>query len=167
MLDITETPFVSGSNISNVGAQREKAALGIERKFGFDEEIASLIVAEKGLVPFACPFDGPPDAPRRPRHQREFGIERVAGAEVAADVAGDDANAIRRDVENAGKLVLLSNDAAAAGVKRGAAGRPAVAATGGGRLGRRAVTGLHQGLRLPDMGGRSNARAVAAASPTS
>jgi hypothetical protein len=44
-------------------AQREKAALGIERKFGFDEEIASLIVAEKGLVPFACPFDGPPDAP--------------------------------------------------------------------------------------------------------
>jgi len=58
----------------------------------------------------------------------------------------------RRDVENAGEFVLLSNDAAAAGVKCGAAGRPIVAANGGARLERHAGDALHPGLQLHDMG---------------
>src|SRR5262249_1899994 len=134
-------------------AQREKTAVAVERKLGFDEEIAPLIVAEKGLVALARPFDRAADAPRRPGHQRKFGVERVAGAEIASDVAGDDANAVHRDGENVGELALLSNAAAAAGVERGAAGRPVVAADGGARLERHAGDALHPGLQRHDMGG--------------
>src|SRR5262249_61658062 len=101
-------------------AQCENAAGGEERKPGLEEKIAPLIVAEKSLLPFARPFDRAADAPRRPGHQREFGIERVARAEIAADVAGDDANAVHRDVEDAGELVLLSDDAAPPAVHRAA-----------------------------------------------
>src|SRR5262249_28392121 len=133
-------------------AQREKAAVGFKRKFGFDEEIAPLIVAEKSLLAFARPFDRAADAPRCPGHQREFGIERVARAEIAAHVAGTDANALPRDVEDAGELVLLSDGAAAAGVERGAAGRPVVTANGGARLERHAGDALHPGFKLHDMG---------------
>ena len=50
-------------------------------------EIAALIVAEERLAALAGPFHRPPEPPRRPGHQRELGIERVAGAEIAADVA--------------------------------------------------------------------------------
>src|SRR5262249_61663948 len=136
-------------DIANVrAAKREKAAVGVERKLGLDEEIAPLIVAEKSLLALARPFDRAADAPRCPGHQREFGVERVARAEIAADVAGDDANALHRDVEDAGELVLLSDHAAAAGVKRGEAGRAVVTANGGARLKRHAGDALHPSFKL-------------------
>ena len=99
-------------------AQRQKIAGGIERKLGLDEEVAALVVAEKRLLTFAGPFDRAADAARCPGDQRKLGIECVARAEIAADVAGDDAHALRRDAKHACELVLLAHYAAAAGVKR-------------------------------------------------
>ena len=127
-------------------------AVAVERQLGGDEEIAPLVVAEKRLVAFARPFDRAADAPRRPRDQREFGIERVARAEIAANVAGDDAHALRRDVENAGELVLLAHDAAAAGMERGAARCRVVVADGRARLERNAGDALDPGCELHHMG---------------
>ena len=74
------------------GPQREKTAVGIEREFGRDREIAAHIIADEGLVTFGGPFHRPADAPRAPGDQREFRKEAVAGAEIAADLAGDDAH---------------------------------------------------------------------------
>ena len=69
-------------------AQREEAAVGVEREFGRHGEIAAHIVADEGLVAVARPFHRPADAARAPDHQREFGKEAVARAEIAADLAG-------------------------------------------------------------------------------
>src|SRR5262245_63672355 len=117
-----------GADIAQVrAAQRQEIALRVERELGADEEIASLEIAEEGLVPLAGPLDRPADAPRGPGHQRELRIERIAGAEIAADVAGDDTHALRRHAEDGGELVLLPHDAAAAGIEGRAARRRVIA----------------------------------------
>ncbi len=73
-------------------AQRQKAAVGVEREFGGHREIAAHIVADKRLVAFGRPFDRASDPARAPGDHREFGKEAVARAEIAADLAGDDAH---------------------------------------------------------------------------
>ena len=77
-----------GAEVADVGAaHRQEFALRVERELGLDREVARLVVAEERLVPLADPFDRAADAPRRPGHQREFGIDHAARAEIAADVA--------------------------------------------------------------------------------
>src|SRR6266511_3208325 len=68
-------------------AQRQKAAVGVERKLCLDDLVAALVVAEEGFRALAGPFDRSADASCGPGDQREFRIEDVAGAEIAADVA--------------------------------------------------------------------------------
>ena len=93
-------------------------AVGVEREFGRHGEIAAHIVGDERLVAFAGPFHRPADAARAPGDQREFGKEAVAGAEIAADLVGDDAHGFERHAEDRRKLALLTHDAARAGIKR-------------------------------------------------
>ena len=131
--------------------QREKSSSAVKRKLCADEEIAPLVVAEKGFLTFARPLDRTANASRRPGDEGELGIERIAGAEIAADVAGHHPNAIGRDAENTRELVLLPDDAAAAGVERGAAARRVIAADGGARLERHAGDALDPGVEFHHM----------------
>jgi hypothetical protein len=59
----------------------------------------------------------------RPQHQAELDERPVAGAEVAADVVGEDAQLVGRDAEHADQLDLLPHRAARAGIERVFAGR--------------------------------------------
>ena len=95
MLDMISTPFCTMEKLV-LWAPRlprlaprmaRKLPSRVERELRFDREIARLVVAEERLVALAGPLDRPADAARRPRHQREFGIDHAARAEIAADVA--------------------------------------------------------------------------------
>ena len=72
-----------------------------------DEEIAPLVIAQEGFLTVARPLDRTADASRRLGDQRELRIDGIAGAEIAADVAGHHPNVIGRDAEDARELVLL------------------------------------------------------------
>ena len=90
-----------GADIADVGAaQGEETAVGVERQLGVDREIAALVVAEERLLPLAGPFHRAAEAPRRPGDQREFRDRSVAGAEIAADLARDDAHRVLRHAED-------------------------------------------------------------------
>ena len=93
-------------------AQREKAALCIEREFSGDCEIAAHIITEERLLAFSCPFDWPSDASGAPGHQREFRKEAVACAKVAADLSSDDAHGFLGHAENVREFAFLTHDAA-------------------------------------------------------
>ena len=69
-------------------------------------------------------LDRPADQPRRERQHDELRIERVARAEIAADVLRrDDPHQCRIDPERCGKLVAHHDDAdARGGVEREPAG---------------------------------------------
>src|SRR5262249_7486637 len=99
------------------GAKTEKAAGGIEREPRFAVKIAAGIVAQERLVPLARPFDRPPDAARGPAHQREFWIEVVAGAEVAADFLGNDPHPLGVDAQDDCNFLLGPHHGAAAGIQ--------------------------------------------------
>ena len=86
-----------GADIAEiVGAQRKKAAVGVERELGGHREIAAHIVGDERFVALGSPFHRPPDLARAPDDQSEFGKEAVAGAEIAADLVGDDAHGFER-----------------------------------------------------------------------
>src|SRR5262245_29488528 len=119
-------------------AHGEKAALLVERKLDARDQIASLVVAEKGLAALAYPLDRPPDPLRRPQHQREFREDRVLGSEIPADVVRDHANLLGLHAEHGGKLALLADDAAAAGVNEVTILLLVIAADRGARLHRHA-----------------------------
>ena len=135
------------------GAQREKAAGGIEREFGRDGEIAAHIVADKRLVAFARPFNWTPDTARAPGDEREFGEKRVACAEIAADLAGDDAHGFHGHVKDRRELAFLAHNAARAGVKCVASGRSVIDADSGARLHRYAGDAVDPCVEPCDMGG--------------
>jgi hypothetical protein len=77
----------------NRAAHREEAAFFVERQFGLDDLIAALIIAEERFGALARPLDRAAEALGGPHHQPEFRKERVAGAEIAADIATFHANA--------------------------------------------------------------------------
>src|SRR5690606_29947365 len=66
------------------------------------------------LGPVAAPPHWTTEAPRRPGDQRRLHVERVARAEIAADIAGDYPHLFRPDVQNMRDLALLAHDPAAA-----------------------------------------------------
>ena len=136
-----------------VGPQRQEAAVGVERQLGGHREIAAHIVGDEGLVALGGPFHRPPDLARAPDHQREFGKEAVARAEIAADLVGDDAHRFERHAQDRRDLLLLAHDAAGAGVERVASGRRVVDADGGARLHRHAGDAIDPGVEPRHVGG--------------
>ena len=125
--------------------------VGIERQFRLHREIAALIVAQESFAALAGPLDRASQPPRRPAHQREFRIERVAGAEVAADVARRDTHRGLRHAEDDRELALLPHHIAAAGMQRVAAAAHIVDADRGARLHRYAGDALHLSVERNDM----------------
>jgi hypothetical protein len=126
---------------------------GVERQFGDDGEAAPLIVAEKGFVPVRHPLDRPARTARGPGDQRKLRIERIAHAEIAADVVGDDAHGIHRHVETGRKLAPVSHRAAACRVDRVTPARRIELGDRGARLHRRGGDALHPGLEFHDVPG--------------
>jgi len=120
------------------GAHRQEAALFVQRQLDPRHQIASLVVGEKRLRARRGVFDRAADFFGRPQGQAEFDEDPVAGAEIAADVVGQDAQPLRRDAENRRELALLAHRAAAAGMQRVAAGRGVVLGNRGARLERHA-----------------------------
>ena len=85
----------------NVDAQGEKPALLVERHLGGGDVVAALRVADEMLGPVGLPAHGSPQAPRGFENERIFAIDEALGAEAAADVLGDDAQLVRRDLQHA------------------------------------------------------------------
>ena len=135
-----------------------KRPFGIEREFGRHREIAAHIIADKRLVALGRPFHRPADAARAPGDQREFGKEAVARAEIAADLAGDDAHAFHRHAENRRQLLFLPYDSARAGVERVASACRVIDAERGARLHRHAGDAIDPGVEPGDMGGARERR---------
>ena len=132
-------------------AQRKDLPVGIECKLGLDGEISALIVAQEGLVALAGPLDGSADALRGPGDQRELGEERIARAEIAADLVCGHAHGGGRHAKDPGELPLLPHDAAAAGVQPVAGGRGIEAGNRRARLHRHAGDALDPGRQTHDM----------------
>ena len=87
-----------------VAAQREEAAVGVERELGSRDQVARMLIAQKRLGALAGPLDGAAQAPRRPGDERELGVEVVARAVVAAKLPRDHAHVALRHAEHAGDL---------------------------------------------------------------
>src|SRR6476661_10056790 len=100
------------------GAHGEEAAVAGERQLDLGDEVAPLIVAEKGLRPRRRELDRTAELPRGPQHQPELDEHPVARAEISADVIGQHPQLVGVDAEDAGELALLPNRAAAARMQR-------------------------------------------------
>ncbi len=130
----------------------EEAAVFVQRQLGARDQVAAGIVAERHLRPRAGPFHRPADALRRPEHERELGIERVARAVATADVARDHAEAGVRQAEGGRQLALEAVHALPAGIERVAPARRVIGADGGARLHRHAGHAVVDDLQPRDMG---------------
>ena len=84
-----------------VDAHAQKPPVGVERELGVGDVVPRVLVGEDRLAPLARPLDGPAKLARRPQHQLVLGILPALGAEGAADVAGDDADPVLGDLEDA------------------------------------------------------------------
>ena len=143
-----------GADVAGVdAAQREEAAVGVERQLGVGDEVAGLVVGQHRLAPVARPLHRAAETPSRPRHQRLFRIAAVAGAVVAADVARDDADGGGRHPEGAGDVALDAPRAARARVDRVAAARRVVVSEHRPRLHRHAGDPVHARLEADDVRG--------------
>ena len=83
------------------GAHREEAAVVVERQLDLGDQIAALVIAEKGFRAGRREFHRPAEFLRRPQHQAEFDKDAVAGAEIAADIVRQHAQPVGRDAEHA------------------------------------------------------------------
>ena len=147
------------AEIAEIGpAHGEKIAFGVERQLGFDREIARLVVGQKRLVAFDDPFHRTPELLGRPRHQREFGIDHAAGAEIAADVTHQHMHLVGRHAEDGGEIVLEPHRAAIAGIKRVAAARRIERRERGAWLHWHAGDAAHPGVEARDVRGARKRR---------
>ena len=76
------------------GAHGEEAAVAGERQLDLGDEVAPLIVAEKGLRPRRRELDRTAELARGPQHQPELDEHPVARAEISADVVGQHAQLV-------------------------------------------------------------------------
>ena len=140
-------------------------AVGIERELRLHGEVAALVIAEERFRALARPLHRPRQLACRPAHQRKFRIERVAGAEIAADVARDHAHRGLRHAEDGRELALLPHHVAASGMQHVAASASVVDADRCARLHWHAGDALHLGVERDNMcralEGRFSRRGVA------
>ena len=126
MLDMISTPLRSGekfvgmtAGVAHVrAAHREEIAVRIQRQLRFDHEVARLIVGGERFVSLARPLHRTSDAACGPHDERELAVEHAARAEMAADVARDDAHGILGYAEHDRDVHLRAPGAARSGVKR-------------------------------------------------
>src|SRR6185437_298214 len=132
-----------GAEIAGIGKlEREELAFSIEGQRALGPDVARLEIGEKGFAAARIPFDGPAELARRPGEHRVFGIYRGAHAEAAADIAGDDADAVHGDAEARGHGEFDAVNALAHRVNGEALRRFVVFGEGNARLHRRAADAL-------------------------
>ena len=73
----------------------------VERHLGRGDVVAALRVADEMLGAVGLPAHGAPQTPRRLENERIFAIDEALGSEPAADVLGDDAQLVRRNLQDA------------------------------------------------------------------
>ena len=139
--------------------QRQEVPLRIQRQPCLGDVVAALGGAGEILRPFADPCHRTAEVAGGMQQQHQFGIERVLDAKPAADIGGDDADAVGGLVEHAHELIADRMHAGGGedqlkpiGAERG--DRPAI--LGGGddepvvdelhfdHMGRRGQGGLHR-----------------------
>ena len=99
-----------GPQVGDVGAevgerahaQAEELPVGIQRQRAAREMVARLRVAEKALAAPAQPAHRPPQPARGPGHEDLLMIGKILHAEAAAEIVGEDAEAVLLDPEDAG-----------------------------------------------------------------
>ena len=90
-----------GAEIAVAGeADREEFSFGIERQLGMDQLRAALAVGEEAGRTLVGPFHRPAQRLCRMQDAGIFGIVQVLHAEGAADIGGEDAHLLRRDVQD-------------------------------------------------------------------
>ena len=176
MLDIICTPFCTIAKVRGVGAEiaeigaahREKPAFVVERKFGFDREIARLIVAQRTTSwRSMIHFTGRPSCRAAQATSANSAIDHAAGAEIAADVLHQHTDLLGRHVKHGGEIVLQPQRAAIAGIDGVASGRGVELGERGARLHRHAGDALHPGFEPCHMGGAGKRGLGRRASPRS
>ena len=125
-----------GADIVRAGpAQRQEPAVRVERQLGADVLVAAVIIAEQRLGARRDPFDRPADAARSPDDDRLLGIDIALHAKAAADIAGDDADAAFRHVQDLMRQGLADAvHVLRAGVERVAAGAGIIIGNAAARL---------------------------------
>ena len=89
-----------GADVADhVGAQGKNAAVVAQRQFGVDDFVKTLAAGGEVFQAVAGPFDRALQVPRRGANENFLRIERALAAKTAADVGGDDANAMARNIE--------------------------------------------------------------------
>ena len=140
------------ADIADVGrAHGEEFSVLAQRELHLGDEVAALVVGEEGLRARGGVFHRPADLLRRPQHQPEFHEHAVAGAEIAADVIGEDTYLVRLDAEHLRQFVLLPHRAAGAGIERVAAARLVVVGDRGAQLDRHAGDAADMHVELHDV----------------
>ncbi len=103
-----------GAHVAGAGEpQREEAAVGVERELGDLLVVAAVAVGEEARRALVGPFDRPPEQARAVQHRDVFGIGLRLHAEGAADIAGEQAQLGRRNVEDFGELAAQAEHALA------------------------------------------------------
>ena len=134
-------------------AHGEDAPIGVEGELRADHQVAALIVGQERLGAVAGPLHRLADDLGRDADQGELGIERVARAVIAADVARDHPHLVGRHRQRTGQRALHPDRAAGARVQREAPGGGVVMAGGGARLHRHAGAALYPGIELRGLRG--------------
>ena len=132
-------------------AQGQEAAVGGERELGADREVARLVIGQEHLGAVAGPFHRPAEPARRPQHDGEFGVERVARAVAAADVGGGDPDVVLGDAEQRRQILLAAHGAAGPGMERVPAGGRVEGADRRARLHRHPGAARQRGLQDDDL----------------
>ena len=119
------------------------AAFAIERQFGIDDFIKALAVGDQILHAVAGPFDRAVKPPRHGADKNLLRIERALAAETAADIAGDDANAVARKIERVGQRIAHDAGHLGGGIKRQRLAAGVVFGEAGARLDRDRRLAMH------------------------
>ena len=83
-------------------AQAQEAPVRVQRQCRTGHMVARLGVAEEALGPAAQPTHRPPQPARGPGHQDLLGVGKILHAEAAAEIVGENPQALLPDPENAG-----------------------------------------------------------------
>ncbi len=149
-----------GAGIAATGeAQREETALGVEREFRRHLMIASVMIGDEALRTLVCPFDGTPQRACCVKNADIFGKNRGLHPEGAADMLGQHAHLLWRNVQDVlGQRIAQTEDTLAADMQRPAVGPGVVAAEGDARLHGIDDDAVADDVEADDMGGPREGR---------
>jgi hypothetical protein len=99
---------VGADRARDADAQRQNAAIGIEREFAFGALIAAMARRLEFLEPRRPPAHWPPQLARGVGAHDVLRMHQRLHAETATDIADDDTNLLRRKAEQHGEHALVA-----------------------------------------------------------